>query len=632
MSTSFHIGTIASDNYGFPFHPVLNQAEKELFAYSITHGEYGKAKRAAMPQEFGVSFDECSFKDPAEHMLNFIQLNWPVDVAIKNGPHLNRPFLRVIEALCHKDDIALAGAASMGKTFPMGVWALADWMAVPNFTLTLVGSNEIGATEDRIWGAITELHRKSILQCGILVGYRNSIAYDFSVEQENTEKADKVYKNSIKAIAFKNGEEGRKSVKFIRGRKNRRVRALLDELPEMDMYVLDIRSNLSSNRDLVFAAAGNPSMAMNPHLELCLPKDEPDFDSVSDKVEWETNTGVCLLLRGKDSPNMEVGPDEVPPFPFLLDRRKQEKMLKIAGGNESDVEYIRNADGRFMAGAISLSLITQEQIKSSGCEEVPTYTPGNQIHLMSLDTGFTHGGDRAIGQFGKLCTLQTRKKVLHYIGEKEYRVSIDKDYAQGIAEQVVADCIKLGVKPAQFALDISSDGGVIAKEIIKEWIQYDQNAVNILAISSLGSPTNRPVSQLDTRPAKEVYDRLVTEYWYSLSHAISLRCISNFSHSCETAIELCKRQHTSTGRKLSIETKKEFKKRHRYSPDKADAIVYLLENARRNGLLIVPDGDQVHQVKIDDHKKDFSWLSYAKKMRNPEAVQIGGYETDDWGE
>jgi hypothetical protein len=85
----------------------------------------------------------------------------------------------------------------------------------------------------------------------------------------------------------------------------------------------------------------------------------------------------------------------------------------------------------------------------------------------------------------------------------------------------------------------------------------------------------------------------VTEYWYSLYHGFKTRSIYGVSPSSDLAREQCQRRYSIKNKKISIETKDDYKKRYACSPDESDSFNYLLEMARRNGLqFIVNDTDE----------------------------------------
>ena len=97
-----------------------------------------------------------------------------------------------------------------------------------------------------------------------------------------------------------------------------------------------------------------------------------------------------------------------------------------------------------------------------------------------------------------------------------------------------------------------------------------------------GAASDLPVSSEDLRPAKEVYDRRVTELWFTAREYLQsgqLRGIDPW-----TAKEFCSREFEDERRKLKLQTKRDMKAVYGMSPDIADCTVILTEVAKRSGI------------------------------------------------
>jgi len=154
-----------------------------------------------------------------------------------------------------------------------------------------------------------------------------------------------------------------------------------------------------------------------------------------------------------------------------------------------------------------------------------------------------------------------------------------------VAAKVVDLCRRHDVKPSKFGMDVSGDGGRIGQAIMREWLRHDKDGSSIALISSMGRPTDRIAADVDKRPCTEVYDRLISEYHYSLYHAFKSRVLYGIDSSSDLGRELCLRRYTTKGKKISIETKPDFKGRTGFSCDLADSLTYAIEMGRRNGLV-----------------------------------------------
>jgi hypothetical protein len=568
--------------YGIKFSEDMDELGIELYCYAISRGEYGKDYCI----KHNINLKDFKLLTPAEHFINAVKLQWPTEVSIYNRGYTNTQLLRTLEELCNNTDVCLAGAASMGKSFPVALWVYLDWCSAPHCTSAWVATTTLGASEDRIWGIISKLWKCARIQYGKLIDYRHMIVWGGASNDE-----DKDYRNAIKALAFQSGNEGQKAIDTTRGRKNDRVRLALDELPEMELGAITARVNLSANNDVTFIGIGNPSAGDNPHTRWAMPKGKSNFDTVNpDLMNWETETGICLFYNGMKSPNFDARPDEPSPFPFLMDRKKQEIMLKQCYGDENAIDYVRNAIGWWPKSGFIQTVITSDLIRNADTNEEPIWDSEGFTKVAGFDTSFTIGGDRCVLTIAKLGFVRgTRNRVMWLESQKVIQLSANAaaEFEIQLATEVVSICRAAGVKPTKFGMDVSGDGGRVGQAIIREWLRTDSTGAAIALISSMGKPTDRIAAEVDRRPCSDVYDRLVSEYYYSAYHAFKSRVLFGIDANSELARELCLRRYTLKNKKIAIETKDDLKKRTGYSPDLSDSLIYALEMARRNGLVFI---------------------------------------------
>jgi len=602
--------------YGIQFPENMDDLGIELYCYAISRGEYGKDY--CIKQNINLS--DFKLLSPSEHFFNAVKLQWPTEVSIYNRGYTNTQLIRTLDGLCSNTDICLAGAASMGKSFPVGLWIYLDWCAAPHCTSSWVATTTLGASEDRIWGIISKLYKCARVQIGKLIDYRHMIVWGGATNDE-----EKEYDNAIKALAFPSGNEGQKAVDTTRGRKNDRIRLALDELPEMEMGAITSKVNLGANNDVTFIGIGNPSAGDNPHTRWAMPKDQSNFDSVNpDMDKWETETGVCLFYNGMRSPNFAAPANEPSPFPFLMDRKKQEMMLKLCYGDENAIDYVRNAIGWWPKTGFAQTIITADLIRNADTNEEPIWDSEGFTKVAGFDTSFTIGGDRCVLTIAKLGFVRgTRNRVMWLESQKVIQLSANAaaEFEIQLATEVVALCRAAGVQPQKFGMDVSGDGGRVGQAIIREWLRFDSTGVSIALISSMGKPTDRLAAEVDKRPCKDVYDRLVSEYYYSCYHAFKSRVIFGIDAASELARELCLRRYTIKNKKIAIETKDDLKGRTGYSPDLSDSLIYALEMARRNGLVFIGNDKPVPTNRF-----------WAREEKLVDVSQDDDYGSDDNGD
>lgn len=595
---------IVNDKYGFPFWPEgIQPVNQELFAYSITRGNFSKFYENEKLKPFGYQLSDFKFEEPVSHLVKAITLLWPDDVHLSSRGYINSPLLRILEELCTSDDVGIAGNASSSKTFGTAAWLVADWLSAPDKTLSFVASTSLGGSEDRIWGTVAKLFRRASFKIGHLIDHRKIIVFE-----DPSKDDERDYTNAIKAIAFPTGDEGRKAVETTRGRKNTRVRVVIDELAEMESYVNNVKINLKLNTDFVYVGIANPAVGENPHRELCEPDDPRGYESITvNDRKWKTRTGTAIFLHGDDSPNFQAPENEPPPFPYLLTREKKADVLKACYGDVNSMEYWRNVIGFWPLDSIETSVISRSLIKNADISFEPAWKSGSKIRIAALDCAWTSGGDRNIVSFGYIGELRdSGKRVLMYQGSKGYTVSVGSVFEESLAGNVIPDLEEYGVAPSHFGLDVSGDGGKVLSSFIRRWQKSDVNAAMIVPITSSGTPSEKIVSRDDRRKAKEVYDRRITGYWFSFYHALASRCIYGIDllEHRDVVNELCARQYSFRGKKMSVETKKDMKKRIGKSPDYADSVIYLWIMAQRFGCEIIVDDKYIARDEREDEERE----------------------------
>lgn len=567
------------------------------------------------------------------HMINMIKLDLPSFQFESNG-YINTGALRVLKACVEHDDLGIAGAASTGKTYPVGAYIIEDWKSAPHATLSFVCTTSMSASDNRIWGAIVKMFSESVYKIGVYVPHKYVIAWGkFSDSAQ-----DRDFTSAIKALAIERGQEGRKAISTLRGRKQLNVKLVFDELPEMETYVTQGAINLESNtRDdstfgvwgLQVIGIGNPDNENDAHGQMCRPDHPLGYKSINKNIpEWKTETGHCIFLNGEWSPNFEAPVGDPVPFPRLTNRRTLERMLVRCHGNINSLEYWRNAIGFWPNAAVLKTILTEELITSRGADKKCKWKQEKRKKICGFDSGFTAGGDKCVAEFGEVGMDEHGRMVASWKEERIYHVEVGGIFEDQIAKQLVDDCIKFGVEPDGLGMDISGDGGKMLSAIIRYWIEKDRSAAQVFPISSMGAPTERIVSNVDPRTCTDAFDRRVSEYWMMIREAVLCQVLYNLPLVNENekglhpvSSQLCSRIYSIKNKKFCIETKDDYKERTgNPSPDNADAFSYMIEMARRNGLTFNTPHDR---KRVEEMKEE-------RKERIESAAYT--YDADGWGE
>lgn len=572
--------------------------------------EWPKGMPAAAIELYGFKEGHLrpGFLSRYEHAINAVRLIWPqypIRVKLPNDPYYkdrklgglvveNNFFYEAMEGLCKSKKMALTGCASSGKSFTASMYALLMFYADPMNTMIMLSTTSGDALKARIWGEIKKLHNEATFKVGEILDYLKALIFDPSLELKDKKDASlRDMRNGLIGIAIPNDSQGQGALMTIAGRKNKNVIWIIDEMPFMPENVLDPCVNLMANPFFQVIVLGNANKQTDPHGRFCEPKTgwPEDFKEKS----WETRTGgLCVHLDGSRSPNLFPGHEKIDqvemlPFPSLINHLALREMAIESG--QGDIEqglksakYWMMARGIWLSSALDATVLSPSIVKQSGADQDIRWGFGPKKRVAAADPSFTIGGDEFCLLLGTLGNEEeTGQMVLvpdaeHILITPELGVGDDL-YTQ-LAAKVLRILLANNVSPESFGLDASHDGGVMGQTIMRLW-----GNSGIHLISSLGTPTERRVSDQDLAVAKDRYDRQVTEYWFSVRAAVQLGRIKGFNMTSGYSKDLFDRKYSfKPGGKVSVETKGDMKERIKRSPDRGDCLSYLVEVARRQGL------------------------------------------------
>jgi hypothetical protein len=534
----------------------------------------------------------CTDRERLYHFRQFLKFTMP-DLEWNEWLH------RQMSAYCEKPkdandshffrSISLTGCATAGKTFSAGVFAYHWWVVAPEESIVILTSTTKEMISRRVWPIIQQCHHS----------YRQNVSKLFGCEEDELPQGNLVDSRktlefqrgksdrSIAAIAVKDGETS-KAEANIRGQHAPRMLVIIDEANKTPEAIFGTIPNLrKATRECLVIVIGNPESRLDPHGKCCEPihgwsSRSPDQTTWDTKgvPEWQIDPGVCLQFRGEDSPNVK-GHRTV--FPYLYTLEDYHASQKT--GIKNTPRFWTMDAGEWLPDGFCNTVFSETMVDS--CRLRHRHTFRSQATPISfLDPGF--GGDACVQKIAHLGDLQDGRQALNVVAT--YNITLDprsqEDYEHQIARQAQQNCAKHQVRPENFGLDATAIGRGVASILYTDW------SPKILKLEFGGSPTEHPASQDDRRPAKEVYDRRVTELWFSAREFALAKQLGGLDDN--TLIQFCGRIYDFAGKKYRLETKDDAKQRLRRSPDDADAVAGLVAIAReRHG--VIP-GSHNHQA------------------------------------
>lgn len=570
----------STEKYGVRFPEEFDDAQIER--YMIQKG--GRWEHKGKTVGNGLSF----------HYEAFRKLLWP-----ELDDHRWHRICR--DTILENKTTVLLGCASSGKTHEASWIFLCEYFCFPDETCVLVSSTDMRGLRLRVWGEITMLWERAVQRYewlpGNLLDSRVAITTDRLEDGDFENRSVRDMRKGIVGIPTVQGGKQVGLQKWI-GLKQKRVRLIADEGQSMGSSFLSAFANLNKNESFRAIVLGNPNETTDPLGRAAEPLDgwsahlEPTKTCV-----WKTRfmNGACVNLVGTDSPNFDYPESDPTRYKYLISREKIAETLSFFP--KESVEYYSQCVGIMKVGMLERRVLTRDICRLGRALEKAVWRGGSITKVYFVDASY--GGDRCVAGMGEFGPDVEGHIVLSFGEPKIIPILANQSPEYQIAAFVRQDCEFLGVPPENMGHDATGRGS-LGTSLGAVW----SNLCN--PIESGGAPTDRPVS-LDLfiqdpktggrrhKLCSEHYDRLVTEYWYSVRYAVEAKQIRNLNE--EVMDELCTRKWDYVkGTRISVEPKDApvsptkptggMKQRTGKSPDLGDWAAGIVEMARRRGFQI----------------------------------------------
>lgn len=533
--------------------PIMDDIQLELTCYRIDH----------RPEDGGLG----KFR----HLMKAHNLIWPHLV-----PSLHEwTFQRFKELSKGHQVVTLAGGAGTAKSADIARYALLWWWAYAEKRTVLVCSTTIGALTKRIWSYIAE---------GAYKAHGNLPTEITTSPPPKLLWSKKDPKHGVHGAALKDGNAEKTLADIIGIHPEEGLLLVVDEATDVTPGITDVITNLDSGGvNFQMILIGNSKSRLDPHGKLSKPirgwnSVDPDHDEI-----WETENGICIYSDCYKSPAV-IRPN-YKPIQFLITKEKIRKEEARLG--RSDPKFWRFVRGFWPSEDLTKTVLTLSMVEQFSANKAAMWAGEWKITLAALDPAFTSEGDECILRFADMGVMENGFIGLDFGGEENViNLKLDDKAKTPISYQIVEKtkeaCINRGIEPHHFGADTWGIG-VGAGDIFE--VQWS-NEVN--RIVGVGSPTDDYVDSEIGEKAFEIYSNRTTELWFAMRTFLMNGQIRGLDEG--TIEEFCTRQYSWKGRKMCLETKKEYKSRMGMedkptgSPDRADAAAIMIEVARRAGM------------------------------------------------
>ena len=505
-----------------------------------------------------------------------------------------------VEAYQTHRTIAVIGPSSTGKTFAAAATVLCDYYCFPSSTTIIVCSDTIENLQNRIFGEIKMLHKDVRSRIEGIPGHLIEGRYRIVTDDKDAITEGRDFRNGLCGMPVKN-RRGEVSLPSFVGFKNKHVRLIGDELQFLPASFVTSISNLDKNPDFKCIGMGNPKDTTDALGVLAEPSFErggwdAGIDQQGGTKEWETRrpNGCCLQFVGSDSPNLDGK--------FGCDLITQEAMDRDeAFFGRNSLQFTMMNEGRMPRGQGSRRIITRQECLKHHAKDEPIWLNQNITKILFLDAAYGGvGGDRCImgeldfgeestplnsvevlGKFVNQPTLDNqRHQIVALVDTVLVPVDsgLDEPPTDQIVKFVMSEAERRGIPPQNFIFDAG-----MRTALVQSFSRLWSTAVH--SIDSGGNASDKKVSADIDVVCKDYYSKYVTELWYSVRFAILAGQWRGMTD--DVMMEFGAREWGMVGKnRIEIESKKLFKAKNGYSPDKADAVSFGLELARRKGFVI----------------------------------------------
>ncbi len=513
----------------------------------------------------------------------------------------------------------ICGAASMGKSFSMGVRLLLEWCRDPQYTtIRLLGPSE-NHLEANLFSHMVRLHQTATIP---LAGEIGSLFIGL-------DRRDLL--SSIRGVIVPKGAN--KKAGRLQGSKraNRptphpifgnqsRMFIFLDEVENIARGIwLDIDNIISNTEEsgigFKIFGAYNPS---DPYDEVSK-RAEPPFgwSNLDEDVHyrWKSTRGWTVLrLDGERCENVV---QKKVLYPGLQTLGGLEKIAANAGGRNSG-GYRTMGRGLYPAIGIEATVIPAGMLGKVRGEYIWFEEP---VSVGATDLAL-EGGDEAVhtlGKWGLATGIKWPPSIDHPNGhttlfkrpdgsvmprwglQATQQFVLPKGETVSMKGSVMDMNRKSGTRPEYYACDRTGHGAGVADLIRFEWssVIHDVNYSEGCSLEKLMLE--------DSKPCKEMYDRIATELWFAMRmwFEFGYLLIHPSIDMTKLAAQLANRRYRVLGGRSKTESKKDFESRGFTSPNDADSLSLLVHAARKgSGIQLSMRENSSHLVSNVDE----SWM------------------------
>lgn len=504
----------------------------------------------------------------------------------------------IFEALFTEAQVLVQGAASMGKSFSIGVWMYLDWRRDPaNTNIQIVGPSE-EHLKTNLFSHLINLHNSSAIPGPGRVT-------DMCIALDPHDKYA-----GIKGVVIPLGKKSAGRLQGVKVKpretphptlgKMTRLRVVLEEAENIHVGVWDDIINLSANaankQQFKVVGAYNPKDRTSQVGVRAEPIEGWQKVDIETSRRWWSKRGwLVVRLDGHRSENVVLGWEKYPG----LQTEKGLETLTLNAGGQNTAGWFTMARGWYPEEGVDSVIIPAGLLTDEECrgEYIFMEEPEN---VMAVDSAL-EGGDNAIvklGRYGRASGVRKMPTLTHPEGEVQHFadprgkrvfrmvlqvdqiIPLPKGRTEAVGENVIRIARASGVKPEWLGIDRTGNGAGI-HDYVRSRYGDAVKGIN----GSTSSTEMRILTEDKLLPCDE-YTLLCTELWFAVKKWLQVGALKFGFAVPGTPLfsELAGRRFIQPmgNPRVKVEPKSAYKSRGNPSPDRADTLTILLHVVRLN--------------------------------------------------
>lgn len=522
--------------------------------------------------------------------------------------------------------VGIMGGGSMSKTYTAAAWFFLDWLADREYTVVKVMSSTGIHAASNIFTDITRFHNDSVIP---LPGDVMAMSISMDKKRGFGLSVLSIPQGSRSWGRLKGFKKKPRKIPHPRFGKGGRLRIIVDEAEQTAPGFWGELHNLftsdSSDGNIKVVCAWNPGDASS----LCGANAHPvgGYGKITTSVDaWQSATQWSIFrLNSMKSENVVTGKNL---FAGVATRAGVAQVIAQCGGNDMSPSVWTQVYGMYPPEGSVQVIIPRNRIDACRGEWIFT---GRTFNFGGLDIAL-NGGDRpmlAYGRHGYASGWRDEAGVIHHL--RDMRDDLGAEAPDRKAQILPAPTQMLGGRRVcqldgiielnrGDTLDVVEQAQQHIKELNLKALAADMTGAgagvsNILArieercdivqVQYSSSATDKMILAEDTVLPKDLYERVFAELWYAVAFWMEADVIRIGNAIPEDILAELSNRRSLRGKqkKISIESKDDYKARGFRSPDGADAITLWVHAIRDKsnwvpGLIEDTDEDQ---MEIDGH-------------------------------